>query len=391
MSSVAVVVSRLDLLETSGYSRCLSGRCPEEEEDVEIVLGIHRDFVRHANGELQSYSDRWIELAAQRNIVTKIVDARKPGFFDILSSCNGFMWRFGYSALELELSKRVLQAVHQGMGIPVFPSVGSAWHFEDKIAQFYLLKAIDCPIPETEVLWSEADAMNYCDATSYPFVLKLSSGIQSRNVRLVRTRNEAAQLSKQMFRSGLRSLQLSPSRVNRQLGRALLPIKLLLGLEVLQGVQTGYFLVQEFLPDNEYDTRVTIIGDRAFAFRRMNRPGDFRASGSGNIDWNPDAVDAGAVHLAFKVSDALQSDSLAVDVLRKDGLPVVAEISYTYASWAVRDCPGHWKRTASGELDWVAGSLRPEDAIFTDFLEKFATARPQADTDSRQNRLDHRP
>ncbi len=337
-----------------------------------LVLGIHKDFIRHANGELQSFSDRWIELAAQRNISVKTVDAQKDDFFEILSGCNGFMWRFGYSALELELAKRVLQSVSQGLGIPVFPSVRTSWHFEDKIAQFYLLKSIGCPIPDTVVIWSEEAAMDYCNSASYPFVFKLSSGIQSRNVRLVRNREEGAQLVKQMFRSGVTTLQRSPSTLNRQLGNALLPIKLLLGKPLPRGLQNGYFLVQEFLPGNEYDTRITIIGDRAFVFRRMNRPGDFRASGSGNIDWNPEAVDTSAVNLAFDVADALQSDSLAVDVLRKDGSPVIAEISYTYASWAVRDCPGHWKRGVSGELAWVEGSLRPEDAIFEDFLGNFA-------------------
>lgn len=30
-------------------------------------------------------------------------------------------------------------------------------------------------------------------------------------------------------------------------------------------LQSGYVLFQEFLPGNSYDTRVTVIGDRAFA------------------------------------------------------------------------------------------------------------------------------
>src|SRR6185503_17089802 len=47
---------------------------------------------------------------------------------------------------------------------------------------------------------------------------------------------------------------------------------------------TGYILLQEFLSNNKFDTRVTVIGNRAFAYRRFNRPNDFRASGSGNFD-----------------------------------------------------------------------------------------------------------
>ena len=55
-------------------------------------------------------------------------------------------------------------------------------------------------------------------------------------------------------------------------------------------LQRDYLLVQEFLPGNGFDTRITVIGNRAFGFRRFNRPDDFRASGSGRIDWNPAAI-----------------------------------------------------------------------------------------------------
>ena len=51
--------------------------------------------------------------------------------------------------------------------------------------------------------------------------------------------------------------------------------------------QRSYILWQEFIPDNQRDFRVTIIGRRyAFVFWRNNRPGDFRASGSGLIDYD---------------------------------------------------------------------------------------------------------
>jgi len=108
----------------------------------------------------------------------------------------------------------------------------------------------------------------------------------------------------------------------------------------------------------------------------MNRTGDFRASGSGVIDWNPELIDPGAIRLAFKVAEQLQTDSLAIDILYKGTVPVVAEISYTYASWAVAKCPGHWVHTRESieKLSWVHGSLRPEDAIFEDFLHKINEA-----------------
>jgi hypothetical protein len=130
-------------------------------------------------------------------------------------------------------------------------------------------------------------------------------------------------------------------------------------------------LVQEFLPGNDFDTRITVIGERAFAFRRHNRPGDFRASGSGRIDWDLSAIAPDALRLAFRTARTLHTQSLAVDVLRRDGEPVIGEISYYYEGWAVASCPGHWTLAGTcdaGELSCISGPMLPEDAILEDFL-----------------------
>ncbi len=99
-------------------------------------------------------------------------------------------------------------------------------------------------------------------------------------------------------------------------------------------------LVQEFLPDNPFDTRITVIGDRAFGFRRFNRPNDFRASGSGLIDYDLSAIDEETVRLGFAVAQALKTQSVAIDGLRRGDERVVGEISYTYAGLGGTRLPG---------------------------------------------------
>src|SRR5699024_6023523 len=108
-----------------------------------------------------------------------------------------------------------------------------------------------------------------------------------------------------------------------------------------------------------------------FAFRRFNRPGDFRASGSGRIDWDPDQISEDAIRLAWRVAYRLQAQTFGVDVLRHGTQPVISELTLTYASWAVRDCPGHWVLDGepdSGRLEWQEGTVEPADAIFEDFI-----------------------
>jgi glutathione synthase/RimK-type ligase-like ATP-grasp enzyme len=45
--------------------------------------------------------------------------------------------------------------------------------------------------------------------------------------------------------------------------------------------------LQKFIKNNDGDYRVTVIGGKfAYSFKRLNRPNDFRASGSGRIDYS---------------------------------------------------------------------------------------------------------
>jgi hypothetical protein len=340
-----------------------------------LTLAIQPDRHRHRNGELQSFSDRWQLLCEREGIEARVVDVFAPDFFAQLAGCSGFLWRFGYASVPRNLARRLLPAIEHGLGIPVFPSWKTAWHFEDKIAQAYLLEAAGIPAPRTWVFWDAQQALAFCRCARYPLVLKLSQGYQSTNVRLVLGADEAAYWIERMFGTGLSRFVPPGVPLRRLLQRPGAALRALRAGNAWrdaqpEDLQHGYLYVQEFLPDNAFDTRVTIIGDRAFAFRRYNRPGDFRASGSGRIDWDPKGIDLETVRLAFEVARKLQTQSVAVDGLRRGDERVIAEISYTYASWAVRDCPGHWHLRNDGALEWLAGALMPEDAIFHDFVDE---------------------
>jgi glutathione synthase/RimK-type ligase-like ATP-grasp enzyme len=338
---------------------------------MSLRIAIQPDRVRQANGELQSYSARWAELAAERGVDVRTVDVRAQDFFASLSGCDAFMWRFGYDAKSLLHAKRLLPAIEHGMQMPVFPSWTSAWHFEDKIAQRYLLAAAGIPMPRTWIWWDKREALEFCRAARYPLVLKLAAGYQSGNVRILRDFSDARRAIERLFGAGVVSLTQPRDLLRRLLGGRFDGVRLLAGRPLPLGTQHGYAYLQEYLPGNEFDTRVTVIGDRAYAFRRFNRPGDFRASGSGRIDWNPTEIDLPTVRTAFRIARHLRTQSIAIDGLRRGDERLVGEISYTYASWALRDCPGRWVLHGdpeSGSLEWVEGTLRAEDAIFDDFM-----------------------
>lgn len=341
-------------------------------------IAIQPENALLTSGRHQSFSDRWVELLRDAGHEPWLVDAQKPDFFQQLEGCDGFMWWYAHLPYPRNLARRVMSAVEHGMGIPVFPTWKTVWHFDDKIGQDYLLRAAGLPTPRAWVFWYRRDAIEFCRSATYPLVLKLAGGITSENVRMLKGFDEAEYWINRMFDSGLVALErprIQGLTGARKRMRSALRF-LVKGIGPDPGrrsdVQRGYLLVQEFLPGNEFDTRVTVIGNRAFGFRRMNRPGDFRASGSGRIDFDHTKVDPQIVRLAFGAQRKLESQSLAIDGMYRDGRPVIVEISYYYEGWALAACPGHWElrgEPEDGKLDWVEGWVRPDDAILEDFLD----------------------
>jgi ribosomal protein S6-L-glutamate ligase RimK-like protein len=344
-------------------------------------IAIQPDNQYLMSGRYQSFSTRWTELARASGHDVRLVNVFEPDLAAQLKGCDGFMWWFAHLPHPREIGRRVLPAVQHGLRIPVFPTWNTIWHFDDKVSQKYLLDAADIPMPETWVFWSRREALAFCRDAQYPLVIKLASGIVSENVRLLDSFDDARYWIDRLFGAGVVSLErrnpLSPREVLRRLrGSAKYLLK---GLPPDPGlrtnVQKGYLLVQEFLPGNDFDTRVTVIGNRAFGFRRFNRDNDFRASGSGRIDFDPAKIDPEVVRLAFKTARALGTQSLAVDSLQRRGERVLAEISYYYEGWALEECPGHWEFQGDDpaeRLEWVEGRLGPADAIFNDFVATIA-------------------
>jgi len=352
-------------------------------------IAIQPDEVVHHNGEKQSFSDRWFQLAKEWGIDAVAVDVFSKDVIPQIAACDAFMWRCDPSALPRLYAKRLLYAIEKGLGLPVFPNLKSSWHFEDKIGQYYFLSAAGIPTPATRIFWQREQAKRFCETAEYPFVLKLSAGYQASNVRLMRNREEALFYVDQLFTHGVTGLGYKPTSRPRQLLR-----RLRAAAALVKGnhpyapteqaeLQHGYFFAQEFLPDNDFDVRITIIGNRAFVFRRLNRPDDFRASGSGRIDWNPHEIGEELVRFAFNVARKLNAQTVAVDIIRRGTEPVIVELTLSYASWAVRDCSGHWTlhgNPETGDLKWLDGSMRPEDAIFTDFMTPLLEERQRLDS-----------
>ncbi len=324
-----------------------------------------------------SSSSRWARYLTEAGHQIRWVDVKRPSIVRDVVGCQGFMWRWGNLRGMERIARRLLPALEYQAGLVMYPDQATCWHYDDKIAQFYALEAAGIPSPVTWVWFDCAAALAWAKTAPYPLVLKLASGSGSVNVRLIPDAKDAREWIYRLFSGVAISLDKREHRYStwqsriRAAARAIVKGTKDIVPDRGYPVHVGYTLFQEFLPGNQFDTRVTVIGERAFAFRRLNRPGDFRASGSGRIEYDPGAIDQRFVRLAFQAAEALRTQSVAIDGLYRDGQCVVVEASYTYISWAIHQCPGHWVLRGDkerGQLEWVAGQMWPERAQIDDYL-----------------------
>jgi hypothetical protein len=142
----------------------------------------------------------------------------------------------------------------------------------------------------------------------------------------------------------------------KSVGRLFIPSREQAEFAKIRGRERGYVYFQEYIPDNNFDIRVIIIDNKAFALKRMNRKDDFRASGSGNIVYERKEVDERCVQIAFNVTTALKLQCAAYDlVFDKNNIPKILEVSYGFLREAYYACPGYWDKN----IVWHEGKFNP--------------------------------
>jgi len=330
----------------------------------------------------RSYSARWIEYCKEHQLDYQLVNCFDSGIVEELRSFDALLWHWRHYDPPSVLMARSVIAAASVMGIAVYPDINTCWHYDDKIAQKYLLEAIEAPLVPTYVFYDLADALRWIEKAEFPKVFKLRKGAGSANVMLIKNRREAQRLAKRAFKGGFPPVRKSLSDAKHQLQRTynstgplatlrkiFAGVRRVRRLNSFLGREIGYFYAQDFIPGNTYDTRIVVIGEKAFGFVRYVRENDFRASGGGAVDHSLHMIDLECVRVAFDVTRRTKAQSLAFDFLKGPGGAVqISEISYCFPAYtnSVYNCPGYWDE----RLNWHEGHVNPEDAILIDLIEE---------------------
>lgn len=338
---------------------------------MSLKIGIHE----FENGIFTKWSEKYIDILRFNNIPYELLSIDDLDFWNKIRDCTHFIYHWGGITDEHQKANSILPVIEFELNKPCFPNWRLSWHYDDKIKGYYILKAHSFPVVATNIFYNKVKAIEWVvSKASFPIVLKLKRGAGSQDVIKIDEREYAIKIINKLFGSGIISghipgndIWLKQFSLKKSIEKYLRSIyRQSRGLDFNRNyyLHKNYVLFQSFLPNNSFDTRVSIIGNRAFAFRRFNRDNDFRASGSGKIDYNIDQIDIRCVEIAFRVSKTLTFSNMSYDFIFFNNEPHICEISYTFQDIAVYKCPGFWDQ----KLKWHAGNFWPEHLQLIDFL-----------------------
>lgn len=164
--------------------------------------------------------------------------------------------------------------------------------YEDKSAQYWRWKDW---MPDTWRFESRDQAMAFVHSADYPLVSKADVGASSKNVRIIRSKDEARRHIEQIFDKGIEVDHCAGGK---------------------RGRQKGYVILQRFIP-HQVTWRVNAIGYTRAIFKRFCYP-DKPVAQTGNVEPVMDLDDETESLLEFADSffDHAGTKWCALDILR---------------------------------------------------------------------------
>jgi glutathione synthase/RimK-type ligase-like ATP-grasp enzyme len=287
-----------------------------------------------AHGLYDVHAHDWMDKAAPFDIVVGFVTS---------------------DAWRLQEMHRKYHVLEKFMGKACYPSADHALLYEDKILEACVSKLGGIPFVKTWISHEKADALRLAGSLNCPLVCKVVPSSGSLGTTLVTSRRQCVKIIEQAF-----------SRTGRK-------------THSLQLRQKDYVYFQEYVPNDGYDLRVIVVGDRAFGYYRKAPPGDFRASGMKLVEKR--ALPEDAVRVAHRANAFIRSPMLVVDMLRgTDGRYHVIEFSPNCAMETpeqlhVNGVPGAYRVAGDGavrfeECRYWVHELALREFLLRDYLPR---------------------
>lgn len=317
---------------------------------------------------VNSFSEEWIRYCEEKNISYKIVNCYDNNIIEQLRDVDILMWHHHHDLIKDVVSAQAILFSIAEIGVKVFPNYNTSWYFDDKVSQKYLFESLSLPSVNSYVFYDKDAALSWLKSSELPVVFKLKRGAGSRAVRLIKTKKQGRRIIRKAFSKGISEFDKWSNFIDqyKKVGDGKASVKTLLYAVKSLFVkpeyvrekcnEKGYVYFQEFLDGNDSDIRVIVIGNKAFAIKRMVRANDFRASGSGAIMYAADNFNKDVLNEAFKAAEKLKSQCAAFDFIYDSvKKPKIVEVSYGFTMSGYKNCEGYW----DNELNFFKGGFNP--------------------------------
>src|SRR5699024_10569203 len=227
-----------------------------------MKIGIHH--------RKHSFSAKWIDYCKRNQVEYKVVNCYDNDIIKQLADCDGLMWHFHHTNPKDTLFAKQLTYALQAAGKVVFPDFRTAWHFDDKVGQKYLLESIDAPLVPSYVFYDQQKALEWVEKAKFPKVFKLRRGAGGAHVELVEKNHTAKDEVLNAFKSDVNKynkmldliVRLDKSRyINADLCNVvngLLRYAKTTEYAKVAGPERGYVYFLDFIPNNGDDLRIKV-------------------------------------------------------------------------------------------------------------------------------------
>lgn len=330
--------------------------------------------IQSISGEHDQFIERWIAICSAQGYDYCLVNVADSQCLDVILDSDVFLFHWTLHNYILFPIMYELSAALSYSKVKVFPDLHSCWHYDDKIAEFFLFKSLNIETVPTYVFADSKLAWQWAKGQNYPLITKLRRGAGSMNVYKLCSTREAKTAIRKAFSSGLlvvnryylfldkwMRFKRTPSwstliGLGRGLARLFVPTQ----AEKTIPKQKSVILFQKFVPGLDHDIRVIVVGNQAIAIKRLTREGDFRASGSGRIVYDPNEIPLETVAMTFENAKKMKMQSCAMDYILMNGVYTAVEVSFDFLCNGYDLCPGYW----DSSLKWHSCNIDMAEIIF---------------------------
>lgn len=313
----------------------------------------------------------WEDWLVENGIPCEQFDCYAYDAIEKLDNYSALIWHYSnFQNADLMEAQHILD-IAERKGLKVFPNHSTGWHFDDKIAESYAFEEVGAPTPKNWMFYDLNTCIDWLNhKASFPIVAKLRRGSGSNNVKIIQSAKDGTKYAKRMFSKGYAPAQSLAYKAYSKLqsshdwktiiSRVKKIPMFLISRRFGKGmpVEKGYCYFQEFIPNDGFDLKVVVVGDKLTFLNRKTRKGDFRASGGGDIAYDRSLITKQIIDSAFTTADALKMQQVGFDYVvdNRNGEGKIIEMCFGFDYRAVYDCGGWYDR----ESRWHEGGLNVE-------------------------------